>query len=204
MKTIFIVYMPGHAGHMISRLFGLSPETIPLAGKNNLKSLTIPSLNRLELYKFSNVKTRFRTWQDFHRAFADHKDYPAVRATNAVNGHQYSCVIYPIHPYEFHYDFQVIDETDCYYVDLDLSQWGEWVEQQREELKFVDRPEEHQYFETYKTLHNMKSISLTKMLGSSQEFQEEYLRVAQSMNITPMLSQAVELFNDWKSVRIPL
>jgi hypothetical protein len=49
----------------------------------------------------------------------------------------------------------------------------------------------------------MKSISLTKILGSNQEFQEEYLRVAQSMNITPMLLQAVELFNDWKSVRIP-
>jgi hypothetical protein len=112
-------------------------------------------------------------------------------------------VIYPIHPYEFHYDFQVIDETDCYYVDLDLAQWGEWVEQQREKLKFVDRPEEHKHFETYKTLHNMKAISLTKMLGSNQEFQEEYLRVAQSMNITPMLSQAVELFEDWKSVRIP-
>lgn len=204
MKTIFVVYMPGHAGHMIARLFGLSPEIIPLTTKNYLKSLSIPAINKLDLYRFSKVKTTFKTWQDFHRSFADHKDMIAVRATNAVNRHLYSCEIYPIHPYEFHHDFQELDQTECYYVQLDLDQWGPWVEQQRKELKFIDRPSEYEYFEKYKKLHDMKPISLTKLLGTDQEFQEEYLRVAHSMNISPTLAQAIELLKDWKGVRLPV
>lgn len=196
--------MPGHAGHMIARLFGLSPEIIPLATKNYLKSLSIPAINKLDLYRFSEVKARFKTWQDFHKSFADHKDIIAIRATNAVNQHLYSCEIYPIHPCEFHHDFQELDQTECYYVQLDLDRWGPWVEQQRKELKFIDRPSEHEYFEKYKKLYDMKPISLTKLLGTDQEFQEEYLRVAHSMNISPVLSQAIELLKDWKSVRLPV
>jgi hypothetical protein len=203
MKTIFVLYMPGHAGHFVARLFGLSPEIIPLVRKHYLTSLTIPTLNKLDLYKFNNVKTRFKTWQEFHRSFADHKDHSAIRALNAVNGHHYSCEIYPIHPYEFHHDFQEIDETECYYVDLDMNRWGDWVEQQREELKFVDRPSEYEYFEKYKNLHSMKPISLTKLLGTDQEFQDEYLRVANAMCITPVLDQAILLLRNWKSVRVP-
>jgi gamma-glutamyl phosphate reductase len=49
----------------------------------------------------------------------------------------------------------------------------------------------------------MEPINLTKMLSSEQEFQEEYLRVTNSMNITPVLDQAIELFNGWKTVRVP-
>lgn len=208
MKSVFIMYMPGHAGHLIARLFGLSPETMPLVDKNLLDiflkhgtGIRITT-SRLELYQFKNVKDKFDSWQAFHRSFADHKDSNILRLINAFGGHKYTSIIYPIHPYEFHHDFQELDETECYYVDLDLLLWGSWVEQQQKELKFICRPKEQEYFEQYKGLHNMKPISLTKLLGTAKEFEEEYLRVTNSIGITPVLDQATVLFNDWKSVRV--
>jgi uncharacterized protein YfbU (UPF0304 family) len=203
MKTIFVVYMPGHAGHFIARLFGLSPETIPLVNKRSLERTIIDTPNRLELYKFTAVKSTFKSWQDFHRRYADHKDSSNIRMANAVNGHKYSCVIYPIHPYEFHNDFQEIDETECYYVDLDLDLWGNWVSQQQQELKFEVREHEQEYFEQYKHQYNMQPISLTKLLGTRAEFQQEYLQITDAMKITPVLDQATVLLDDWKSVRVP-
>jgi hypothetical protein len=208
MKSIFVMYMPGHAGHMIARLFGLSPETMPLTNKNLLNVFLRtgtgikPTTDRLKLYQFKNVKDIFASWQEFHRSFADHKDSTNLRLINAFGGHTYTSIVYPIHPHEFHHDFQEIDETECYYVDLDLELWGSWVDQQQKELKFVCRPQEQEYFERYKILYNMKPISLTKLLGTVQEFEEEYLKITNSMNITPVLDQATVLFNEWKSIRV--
>lgn len=202
MRAIFIMYMPGHAGHMLSRLFGLSPEAMPLIEKNALETADISTINKLNAYRFSDVKSRFETWQKFHQEYAGHKNANVLRIINAVSGHCYSCIVYPIHPCEFHHDFRKLDETEYYCVDLDLDKWGAWVEQQRATLKFNTRHHEQEYFDKYKNLHNMKLISLTKMLESEQGFQEEYLRVAHDMNITPVLDQASLLFNDWKSVRV--
>lgn len=202
MRSIFVLYLPGHAGHMISRLFGLSPEAMPLIEKNALETADISTVNKLDTYQFVDVKSRFQTWQKFHHEYANYKDSNMLRIINAVSGHCYSCIIYPIHPYEFHHDFRKIDETEYYYVDLDLDRWGSWVEQQRAVLRFKTRHNEQKYFEEYKNSHNMELISLTKMLESDQGFQEEYLRVAHAMNITPVLDQATVLFNDWKSVRV--
>lgn len=205
MKTILIMYMPGHAGHLIARLFGLSPEVMPLINKGLLERLVdgrygIPKgFDKVALYKFSDVKTKFNSWQEFHRAYADYKDDAAFKMLDEYGRHRHSSIIYPVHPYEFHFDY---DNSDCdfYYVDLDLDQWGSWVEQEQQKLGFVVRPDELDYFNKYKTMYNMKPISLTKLLG--QDFDSEYLRVAAEMNITPVLDDAHTLFHDWKSVRL--
>ncbi len=203
MKSIFVMYMPGHAGHMLARLFGLSPEAIPLVDKQLLNKVSLSTIDKESMYQFTNVKRRFKSWQDFHRSYADHKDSADIRIANAIDGHLYSCVIYPIHPYEFHHDFQDIDDTECYYVDLDLDRWGSWVDQQQQELGFVCRDNESEYFNKYKTLYNMKSINLTAMLESPDAFKEEYHRVVNNMNITPVFDQAVKLFDGWRLVRVP-
>lgn len=205
MKTILIMYMPGHAGHLIARLFGLSPEVMPLINKGLLERLInnklgIPKgFDKLALYKFSDVKTKFESWQDFHRAYANYKDNAEFKMLDEYGKHQHSAIIYPVHPYEFHFDY---DNSDCnfYYVDLDLDQWGSWVEQEQQKLGFVVRPDELDYFNKYKTMYNMKPISLTKLLG--QDFDSEYQRVATDMNITPVMDKAHALFQDWKSVRL--
>lgn len=200
------MYMPGHAGHLLARLFGLSPEVMPLLEKQTLQRLIrirgiVPAdLDRVRLYKFSGVKNKFDSWQNFHREFADYKDLELFKQLEIRS--KFTTVVFPMHPFEFHFDFESVDNYECFYVDLDLQQWGGWVSREQEKLGFVVRPDEQYYFEKHKKLHNMKPINLTAMLSSDNAFMEEYIKISNSMGVTPMLSNAQILFDDWKSVRL--
>ena len=106
MKTIFILYMPGHAGNLINRLISLSPETVPQISKPSLIDLKnnnkIPIFSdRLSLYSFKDSE-KFDNWQDFHRTCADFLDEDLYRYfyEKKFLG-KFSHITYAIHPYEF-------------------------------------------------------------------------------------------------------
>ena len=208
MKTVIVVYMPGHAGNFVARLFSLGPETMPLI-RQQLMSESIDngseipdSFDRLANYRFSTVSSEFDSWQQFHRAYADHKDYVSYRLLNVFCNQKYSRIVFPLHPYEFGNDFYEIDGTELYYVDLDLAHWGQWVETSRQKLHFEDRHDERKEFEEYKNSHNMKPINLSLLLQSEWAFSQEYNRVCREMNITPDIEQALALRTDWYSSRV--
>lgn len=206
MSTTLIMYMPGHAGNFILRLFALSESFMPVLPKSQLTLLVNnacplkPNINnRLSMYKFSNVWNRYRSWQDFHRAFADFLEYQDYRLLNLISGTCYN-FIYAIHPHEFKTRFIEVDETDYYYVHLD-TKFDSWVSNQQKKLNFVWRDNEDKEFDELKTQYNMKPISLTALLSSTEEFLNEYLRVCSVMNIQPEVDQALLLREDWQTVR---
>ena len=206
--------MPGHAGNFLARLFGLSDNFLPLLPKKYLDDLVAkrlpvdPNFNKLSTYKFEQVNRRYKSWQDFHRSFADYLDWLQYRALNLKSGLQYD-FIYPIHPREVAESYcpnevgqenQLPAHTEFYYVDLD-SQFTAWVERQQKKLQFEWREDEEQLFQDLKTQWNMKPISLSQMLGQQNNFENEYLRVCNVMQIQPKLSQAISLWQDWMSIR---
>jgi hypothetical protein len=200
--------MPGHAGNFVARLFSLGPETMPLIRQQLMSEsidhgLEIPdSFDRLANYRFSTISTEFDSWQKFHRAYADHKDYVSYRLLNIFCNQKYSRIVFPIHPHEFGNDFSEIDETEFYYVDLDLDHWGDWVETSRQKLYFKDRPGEREEFEEYKNFYSMRPINLSLLLQNETTFLQEYNRVCQEMNISPDTAQALALRTDWHSSRV--
>jgi len=206
--------MPGHAGNFLARLFGLSDNFLPLLPKTYLEDLVHkklpvdPNFNKLVLYKFEHVNHRYKTWQHFHRSFADYLDCLQYRLLNIKLGLRYD-FIYPIHPQEVAYSYcqneigednQLPAHTKFYYVELE-SQFDDWVSRQQKKLKFEWRKDEQQLFQDLKTRFNMQAISLSKMLNQRNDFESEYLRVCQLMQIQPKLSQAVVLWQDWMQVR---
>lgn len=206
--------MPGHAGNFLARLFGLSDNFLPLLPKTYLEHLVAkklpvdPNFNKLAVYKFEQVNHRYKTWQDFHRSFADYLDWLQYRSLNLKSGLRYD-FIYPIHPHEVADSYcpnEVGEEnhlpshTEFYYVELE-SQFSDWVSRQQKKLKFEWRKDEQQLFQDLKTRFNMQAISLSKMLNQRNDFESEYLRVCQLMQIQPQLSQAVALWQDWMQVR---
>lgn len=199
------MYMPGHAGNLIQRLFGLSPEYMPALERQTLSDLVNswkpvdPNFDKLSTYRFSNVFPKYRNWQNFHRAFADYLNYPDYRLLNLISGLRYD-FIYAIHPYEFVTKFIPVDNTEYYYVDLD-PMFDSWVEQERRRLRFVWRTDEQLEFEKLKDQYSMKLISLSALLEGPQSFNDEYHRVCAEMKITPNIELATELFQDWQSVR---
>lgn len=214
MKSIFIMYMPGHAGTFLSRLMSLSPETVQMVPKNimnhylknqvQLSEKPLPS--RLECYLFSKAAS-FENWQEFHSAwshFVEQCDNKIFDRWIKVCGVDCSKILYEIHPHEFMLYKKNIDEIEeklFYYVDLDLSKYHSWVESARKQLGFVDRPDEYKKFVQYRNDYNMLPINLTRMLESTSEFVNEYLQLTQSMEITPDTENATTLFLDWKKAR---
>lgn len=199
------MYMPGYAGNFLLRLFGLSNSLMPHLEQRILRNLVdsntpVPEdFNKLSKYKFSAVPTRYKNWQDFHRAYADMLNYSDYRLLNLISGFKYN-FIFSAHPYEIDAGFVKTDTTEFYYVELD-SKLEQWVTQQQKKLNFVQRPMEKELFDLLKNNYCMSPISLTELLISEQKFVNEYSRVCNSMNIEPCIEQALVLLNDWKSVR---
>jgi len=208
MKTVIILYLPGHAGNFVARLFSLGRETMPLMQQHmlqhHLESVTdIPNdFDRLENYRFSTVTAAFNNWQQFHRSYADYKEYSCYNLLNIYCKQKYSRIVFPLHPYEFIADFDNQSQSEFYYVDLDLEQWGDWVNLQQAKLHFQYRYNEHQQFEDLKAKHRMCPISLTRLLESHESFLKEYYRICKIMDIDPLPEQALLLRQDWMSVRV--
>jgi hypothetical protein len=207
MNTVIILYLPGHAGNFVARLFSLGKETMPLLQKTRLQSSLdsaqeiADDFDRLENYQFSTIPAKFDSWQQFHRSFADYKEYSGYRLLNLFCKRKYSRIVFPLHPHEFVTDFDNQSESEFYYVDLDLDQWGDWVNDQQAKLNFQYRPNEHEQFHKLKEIHAMKPISLDQLLHSEQSFLTEYYRVCNVMNISANTKQALHLRNDWMAVR---
>jgi hypothetical protein len=207
MKTVIILYLPGHAGNFVARLFSLGNETMPLLEKTRLQSSLESSqeisdnFDRLENYRFSSVPTRFDNWQQFHRSFADYKEYSSYRLLNLFCKRKYSKIVFPLHPHEFVSDFNNQPDSEFYYVDLDINHWGAWINDQQTKLNFQYRNNEHEQFHELKETYNMKPISLDQLLHSQQCFLTEYHRVCGVMNISTNTEQALDLRHDWMTVR---
>jgi len=198
------MYMPGHAGNFILRLFGLSAEFMPILEKGLLNKLVeqwepIELFNKLQNYRFSTSTQRHATWQQFHRSYADYLDTAQYRLLNLISDLKYT-MIYAIHPHELNSSFQEVDTTEFYYVDLD-PKFNSWVSSEQEKLKFIWRPNEEQQFEVYKKQHQMKKISLSAFLEDEETFLAEYHRVCNEMQVSPDQVSALDLWRDWRSIR---
>jgi hypothetical protein len=206
MKTVIVLYLPGHAGNFISRLFSLSDETMPLIRQHQLDTLldqgqALPDeFDRLANYSFSQVTEEFDNWQQFHRSYADFLENTQYRLLNLFCKLKYSRIVLPVHPWEFELHFVPMQNCEFYYVDLDLTKWGSWVNNQKQKLGFQYRGNEHAQFDRLK--QNMTAINLTKMLESETAFLQEYTLICKKMEITPMIPEALLLRQDWYSVRV--
>jgi hypothetical protein len=207
MKTVIVLYLPGHAGNFVARLFSLGQETMPLLPKTMLLSCItsaqdVPQdFDRLENYRFSDVPKKFNDWQKFHRSFADYNECNQYRLWNSFCKQKYSRIVFPIHPREFGIYFVQKSLTEFYFVDLDLDRWGHWVDDQQQKLDFEYRHDELEQFQEFKKSHHMAPISLDRLLESTESFVHEYQRVCELMLIPTHAEQALQLRQDWMSVR---
>ena len=201
--------MPGHAGNFLSRLFGLSPETIPQLPTNQMKQLLAqgngidPHLNRIELYYFSNALNQHTDWQQFHRSWPDFIEKDLFNMLNIDSDFRYKSTVYSIHPHEFILNQTGIYSTSDQFFHVELKGHDSWVADQQQRLKFEWRERELEQFQQIVEEYPTEPINLTGMLVGEQEFLNEYQRVCQIMDVTALLDLALALYQDWRSVRYP-
>jgi len=206
MKTVIVMYMPGHGGNFIQRLFGLSPEFMPILPRKILRVLVnswrpmSDSWPKLESYYFDEIWVRHRTWQNFHRHTADFLDHLDYRLLNCIYKCKYN-LIFSVHPLELYTNFQELDQTDFYYVDLD-KKYDQWVSKEQQRLGFNVRPNEYELFVQLKNQYQMQPISMTAILEQSQDlFLMQYHKICTAMKITPVENHALLLWNNWLDAR---
>jgi hypothetical protein len=209
MKLIIILYMPGYAGNFLTRLFSLSPETIPQIPIQNLIDGEIPTFtSRADFYSFKSVNTQYLDWQKFHRDWPDFHNRELVNFFNTLYPTPFSCVVYSMHAVPFpDFEQEILTQTehDFYWVEL-ADEYLPWVLENQKKLNFENRPNYHSELEQFnkiKNKHSMKPISLTRMLESEDTFMEEYLKIVQEMSLTPDVDAAKTLYHDWFAVRGP-
>jgi len=219
------VYMPGHAGNFLSRLFGLSTETIPQMPKTTVEHLLRqklaipPDLDRVALYRFDQA-AQFSSWQQYHRAWSDFYQADQLQELNRVSGEIYNTVIHAIHPHEFVKNlYQIntrIDLAGAKFAKQDPQPWShgiyhvqlrmhdDWVAQQQEQLGFQWRDREAQQFDHIAQHCSDRCIDLDRMLINQSEFLAEYRDLCESMSITANPDQALMLYANWRSIRYPI
>jgi hypothetical protein len=201
--------MPGHAGNFLTRLFSLSPETIPQMPIKMMQLLEQPNhkipedLNRLELYKFDDVIKKYNHWQTFHRSFPDYNNRDSFNLLNINSGFRHSHVIYSIHPHEFWLNLSSMCAVYDQFFHVELTDHDEWVNDQQQKLQFEWRENELLKLQQFTSTYPSQAISLTQMLRGNNELLNEYKKICQIIGITPMLDQALQLYQSWRSVRYP-
>lgn len=199
--------MPGHAGNFLARLFSLGANTMPQLPSGLLDSWitqrTVVEVDRNALYSFKTVYTRYDNWQQFHRAWADYYNNRKYRLLNAVWKNKFDTMVSCIHPHEFIlFEQDILNfSTELFYVHVD-EKYQAWVDSSKQKLRFVYRPNEHEYFDELRERYSMKRIDLTKILDSDASFEQEYLKCCDMMGLVPELDKARMLYHDWKSVRL--
>lgn len=204
--------MPGHAGNFLTRLFSLSPETIPQVPIDVLKKSVIETgqvpviKDRADYYSFKK-HTQHASWQEFHRAWPDFYQQNLFEYFNELYSMPFSHVVYSIHPHEFEIRHKEILQTDYvfYYVDTD-AQLLPWINDSQCRLKFEYRPTydiELSKFTQFKEKYNMTAINLLQMVSTIDTFVSEYLKITTHMALTPVIDSAKKLYCDWHAVRNP-
>lgn len=209
MKTIFIMYLPGHAGQFMARLFTLGEETmpqLPIRLLENMISTGYQQIDRQLLYSYKHVKQQYGSWQNFHQAWADYYNDGLYRILNNSCLDNTLILVYGIHPHEFVKCQTQINNTknaEFYFVSLD-EQFQIWVDESSKQLHFHLRPDELEQYNNLQNEYHMKEISLTKMLESNDSFLSEYTRCCSEMELTAHHDDAQELYTNWVGVRFKI
>ena len=206
MKTIIIMYMPGHAGNFLARLFSFDHSTMPQLPKTLLNRYIVSdskseNLDRMKMYSFNEVES-FRNWQEFHRAWSDFHQHKRSNLLAAI--WKKSSIVYAVHPHEFsRFEFFMKGNANIkfFYVDLN-SKDQHWVDSNQTKLSFINRDCEPSMFDKFKNNYNMKPIDLSAILESEESFLTEYYRCCEVMELPTHTDQAIKLYKDWARLRL--
>ena len=206
LENFIIVYNPGYGGNFLLRLFSLGEDIVPqlpvnLVVENDLQVYS-PS-DRLKLYSFSTIRSKYMNWQKFHRDWVGFDHYEKL---NCTLHSAYKHVVFAMHfpELEIHTPMlQTIQNIKYFYVDLDLKKYGNWLDSAQHDLNFKYRIDEKiKYQQSINNARPDQLINLTMMLESSDKFLQEYRRICDVMKINPVEDQALILYQEWYDTRV--
>ena len=202
------MYMPGHAGNFLARLFSLGPETVPQMTRESLDQQInqidhTGNPDRLASYAFTHA-LKFDSWQEFHRVWADYYQNWQYALYNALLQNRHDVMVYAIHPHEFaKFETTITNDhsnNQYFYVDLQ-PKYTYWAVTQQRKLQFFYRDHELYQFNEFQKKYEMQRIDLTAILDTTETFQEEYTRCCEIMGLASCPDLALSLYQEWIAIR---
>jgi hypothetical protein len=201
-----IIYNRGAGGNFIARILTLDEATVPLGSKNNLTTL-----ERFELYDYKNIKLDYNSYGTFNKdSLSNWVDielkemyFPLTRGIEALLEMNLQ-IIEPMHPDELEEKlnyFGIDDITNL--IVLDSTGQQEWVLKQKiHKGAYADIQSVEIEYETeckiIDQLSTLNCIDLAHILGTDNEFVQEYHRACDMCRVEAYDDLAIQLRNSWK------
>ena len=184
-KDITIVYQPGFGGNFLTYLFSLDPITVPHAIDTDNVDI------RLEHYNFSKTKN-FDSWMHYH-AECSGIYYRSKEKNDQL-------LIECVHPNDFVHSFDKIyyianlsyNDFANYWLVATKKKWGDFPE-----LRLGEFEKELEIRKKYNPLE----INVDSFLDL-KKWEDEYIRVSDSMKIPLQLKSARLLYQSWYNIRV--
>jgi hypothetical protein len=209
-KSIFVLYTPGYAGNFLIRLLALDTTVVPIMPKKMMidwvETAIRPEFDLESLYSFDVVgQYHNNDWLGFHLAWSDIYDKIWYESLTDLEP-QYTNIVYQIHPYEFRLHEAAIaslSNSQFFYVDLDLSRYGDWVSSAASKIGFKQRGDELADGKLLRSEYCMQTIDLGKILDTDESFIAEYSRICKVAGLVPHVNKALSLRDNWLEKRGP-
>jgi hypothetical protein len=196
-----IVYRPGHCGHFLKYLLGLSTQVYSLCG----------GLDRSQAYSFRRLHQRHGSWKNFHTYHHHRHGGDLEQILEFLNKSQHPMAVIGLHPYQLtHYLQPYIasaSQTQVHYyrvkcsLELDHQLQDFMVNRFDPTVKNVVEQEFELASNTFVEQSIQDYIDLD-LIVNPESFYAEYLRVAELMSV-PTVSESVaqEFYRDWRRER---
>ena len=194
MDINLIIYQPGYAGNFLQNLFSIDPSTVPHTEQD--------TTDRLSVYSFDNAKL-FASLSEFHSEHINKHNIKFCTADFEQLSTKYQTLTYSVHPVEYFKSHNLRSNAVTFYLsELSYSDFANfWLIKTKQNNFPVLRPQEIVKEEYIRKNYNPISISIDAFLDSTK-WQEEYLKINESMGLLPQLTIATELYQSWYNYRV--
>lgn len=220
-KPCSVVYFPGTGGNFIKLCLSLSPETVPYYTKDLnkcndeeiLKIQSMTSAERQQIVQIDNLDN-FKKFHITRNSVTDilHVDF---YYKNPLINNYFEWAIIANH-LDNYYD-RLPWLKKIIYIELDWNKHASWVRNAGAYFKnfsyisnFIinqdnnNIPNIQQHNQVCELINNQltTTISMSKILDSTDGFVEQYLLACESIGISPVIEQAVDLYRRWHKFRV--
>jgi hypothetical protein len=221
LKPCSVIYFSGTGGNFLRLCLSLSKETVPHYYKH------LDTYTDLEIYSIRSMSAKQRqsiiqldsleTFKNFHRV-AGHKnriDEVDFYYKNPLVNNHFDWTIVSNHPDNYHDRLSWLKKI--LYIELDFEKYGHWIKNAGAYFKQFDYVTNFtiNHSGTYLLTQDQQiqvaelknqtittTISMSKILDSTDGFVQQYNMACESLNITPELDAAIDYYQKWRQFRV--
>ena len=197
-KSVCVIYTPGHCGLFWTFLLSLSPESVPYY-TTDLHHATDEQIQVVQNLSPAQRKqiVQYKTNHDFIRLHAlDQLFQPDFFYANKAINDFFSVSVLNNHfnDYDFGTRYQYLHHVIC--VNLDTDRYQPMLDRAIKQYPWRPDPQPIEHIKRVTNDPRTWNLNMTKVLDSQQGFLDQYMECCQQINITPVIDTAIDYYTE--------